>query len=368
MNLSVGIVGLPNVGKSTLFNALLKKQQALAANYPFATIEPNVGIVPVPDEHLITLAEVTKTEEGLQGLPPIKPALVEFVDIAGLVRGASEGAGLGNKFLSHIRQVAIIAHVVRVFEDFDVVREGSIKPEVDYETINTELILADLQTLENSTLRLRSGQEIKGRRQALEKLEENLNKGIPARNIDFGREEREVVNQLFLLSAKPEIIVLNASEQEYVAKNIPTLIKSYSHALGLPGDKFVVTCAKIESELAELSAEEQKQYLEGLGLENSGLERLIQRAYEALGLISFLTAGAKEVRAWTIKKGINAQNAAGEIHTDFIKNFIKSEVVSYDEFISLGGWKNAREKGRSRMEGRDYIMKDGDVVEFKIGR
>lgn len=367
MNLSVGIVGLPNVGKSTLFNALLKKQAALAANYPFATIEPNVGIVPVPDQRLEQLAEVTKEEEGMSTLPPIRPATVEFVDIAGLVKGASEGAGLGNKFLSHIRQVAIIAHVVRAFEDDDVIREGSVDPKSDYETIQTELILADLTTL-SKIKDQKSKIQIKGQKEAAEKLFEALNKGVPAKDVALNQDEQEAAKQFFLLSQKPEIIVLNVPEADYTDAAIPQIIDKYSVLLGIPQNRFVAICAKIEFELAELSIEDQLQYLSDLGLKSSGLERLIQKAYDTLGLQSFLTAGEKEVRAWTIKKGLTAPLAAGEIHTDFIKNFIKAEVVAFDEFVTNQGWKGAREKGKARMEGKDYIMQDGDVVEFKIGR
>ncbi|HVZ66732.1 MAG TPA: redox-regulated ATPase YchF [Patescibacteria group bacterium] len=366
MNLSVGIVGLPNVGKSTLFNALLKKQQALAANYPFATIEPNVGIVPVPDERLEKLAEITKSEEQMANLPPIKPATVEFVDIAGLVKGASEGAGLGNKFLSHIREVKIIAHVVRVFEDKDVIKEGAVDPKSDYETIRYELILSDMQTLQNineKTLRL---EKTKGA--AVEKLKKAFNEGKSVWDASLIDEELDAIKDLNLLSSKDEIIVLNVSESDYSEEKINQVVKQYSELLGLPESKFVVICAKVEAELAELNGEEQAEYLEALGVEKSGLERLIQKAYEKLGLISFLTTGAKEVKAWTINVGSSAPVAAGEIHTDFVKNFIKAEVVSYPLFVELGGWKNARANGKARMEGRDYIMADGDVVEFKIGR
>src|SRR3989344_1953347 len=268
MNLSIGIVGLPNVGKSTLFNALLKKQQALVANYPFATIEPNVGVVPVPDERLEKLAEITKTEEKMSGLPPIKPATVSFIDIAGLVKGANEGAGLGNKFLSHIREVSVIAHVVRAFEDPNVVKEGSVDPLNDYKVVRIELELADLE----------KGGEI---------------------------------------SKKPEIVVLNISEAQYSIDNVQKLCSEYMNLLNLEKDNVVVISAKIEAELAGLSEEEQKEYLSDLGLQESGLERLIQKAYEELGLISFLTTtGHKEVRAWTIRKGLTALEASGEIHTD----------------------------------------------------
>ncbi|MBI2195523.1 MAG: redox-regulated ATPase YchF [Candidatus Levybacteria bacterium] len=319
MNLSVGIVGLPNVGKSTLFNALLKKQQALVANYPFATIEPNVGIVAVPDERLLQLAEITKSEHSMSELPPIKPATVEFVDIAGLVKGASEGAGLGNKFLAHIREVRIIAHVVRAFEDENVVKEGSVDVKSDYETIRIELELSDLEK-----------------------------KGEP-------------------LAKKPEIIVINLAESDYSKSKIDEQILRYSHVLENRTEQIIAISAKIEEELAALSEEEQRQYLLELGLKESGLERLIKKAYQELGLISFLTAGEKEVHAWTIRRGQTALEASGEIHTDFMKKFIKAEVIPFDDFVAAGGWKKARELGKVRLEGRDYIVQDGDVIEFKIG-
>ncbi|MBU3979181.1 redox-regulated ATPase YchF [Patescibacteria group bacterium] len=391
MNLSVGIVGLPNVGKSTLFNALLKKQLALAANYPFATIEPNVGVVAVPDERLRKLAEIVVLESAgpaarlphptssfslraldgapqlaLPAYPPIKPAMIEFVDIAGLVKGASEGAGLGNKFLSHIREVKVICQVVRAFTDEDVVREGSIDPESDYNTIKMELMLADLQTLSKQ----RDSKAVKTdpvKKLAVEKLYKALNQGDAAREVVLTNEEIDSTVDLFLLSNKSEVVVLNVDEKDYSPDGITKIIKKYSEFLKYPEDKFVVICAKIESELSELSEEEQKEYLKGLGLTQSGLERLIEKSYETLGLISFLTAGEKEVRAWTIKKDTSAQIAAGEIHTDFIKKFIKAEVVNYKDFVEVGGWKKAREVGKARQEGRDYIMQDGDVVEFKIG-
>ncbi len=369
----------------------MKKQQALAANYPFATIEPNVGIVPVPDARLKKLAEIVardsssstqndheSSRHGLNNMPPIKPATVEFVDIAGLVKGASEGAGLGNKFLSHIREVKIIAHVVRVFEDADIVKEGSVDPKSDYEVITTELMIADLQTLQKA-LENRKIEPFK--KTTIQKAIDALNNDTPIRNVEFTDEEREAIKDLFLLSGKPEVIVLNVSEQDYTKERIPEIVKDYSSRLRsndknfdasntsapLSASNFVVICAKIESELSELSEDEQKQYLADLGLKESGLERLIQKSYETLGLISFLTAGEKEVRAWTIKKGTNAQYAAGEIHTDFIKKFIKAEVVSYDEYVAAGGIKKARELGKARQEGRDYVVEDGDVIEFKIG-
>src|SRR3989338_284630 len=318
MNLSVGIVGLPNVGKSTLFNALLKKQTAFVANYPFATIEPNVGIVPVPASRLEKLAEITKIEAKMAELPPIIPATVKFVDIAGLVKGASEGAGLGNKFLSHIREVTIIAHVVRVFEDPDVIKEGSVDALNDYKVVRTELELADLE----------KGGEI---------------------------------------AKKPELIVLNVSENEYNPNSIKKITQTYANMLNIQENRIIVISAKIESELAGLSEEEQKEYLKDLGLEFSGLERLIQKAYEELGLISFLTCGEKEVRAWTVRFCSTSLTAAGEIHTDFMKKFIKAEVASFDDFVEFGGWKGSREHGRARLEGREYVVRDGDIIEFKIG-
>jgi len=364
--LECGIVGLPNVGKSTLFNALLKKQQALAANYPFATIEPNIGVVPVPDERLDKLAEITKEEEKMSDLPPIKNALIEFVDIAGLVKGASEGAGLGNKFLSHIREVKIIAHVVRVFEDPDVIKEGAVDPKDDYEVIRAELIIADLQTIEKQ----RESKAVKTdavKKSAVEKLYKGLNEGKSAFEVALTDEERETIKDFFLLSNKPEIIVLNVSEEELTQNHAEQITRKYAELLGLPQERFVVISAKIESELAALSDEEAKEYLKDLGLEKSGLERLIQKAYEELGLISFLTAGEKEVKAWTIEKDLDAQHAAGAIHTDFIKKFIKAEVVAFHDYVESGGRKKAREVGKARLEGKEYIVQDGDVIEFKIG-
>ena len=370
MNLSVGIIGLPNVGKSTLFNALLKKQQAFVANYPFATIEPNVGVVPVPDSRLERLAQITKDGEKMSGLPPIKPATVNFVDIAGLVKGASEGAGLGNKFLSHIREVSIIAHVIRAFANDNIIKEGSVDPKSDYETTNTELILADIESLQKSKIvnvkKTSILSSIDGKKkETIEKIINSLNKGIPVRDMHLSDEEQELLREFFLLSAKPELIVLNIAESDYSESKFGEIYSRYTGISSV--EKMVIVCAKIESELSELSEQEQKEYLNQLGLKESGLERLIQKAYKTLGLISFLTAGEKEVRAWTIRAGSSALRASGEIHTDFMKKFIKAEVVSYDDFASLGGWKGARENGKARLEGRDYIVNDGDVIEFKIG-
>ena len=366
MNLSVGIVGLPNVGKSTLFNALLKKQAALAANYPFATIEPNVGVVAVPDERITTLAEITKNEEGMAELPPLKPAMIEFVDIAGLVKGAHEGEGLGNKFLSHIREVKVIAHVVRAFEDKDVIREGSVGIKEDYETITTELLLADLDTLQKvNDKTLRTDNTLNS---AVTKLKNHMNTGLPARSALLTEVEEAASKQLSLLTSKPELIVLNVTEGDYQEEKFDAIISEYAEAMGMEKENFVVISAKIESELAALGDEDAKEYLKELGVEKSGLERLIQKAYEKLGLMSYLTCGEKEVRAWTVKIGATAVEAAGEIHTDFMDKFIKAEVVSFSDFVDCNGWKGAREKGKAGLQGRDYIMHDGDVVEFKIGR
>lgn len=335
MNLKIGIVGLANVGKSTLFNALLKKQAALAANYPFATIEPNIGVVPVPDARLAKLAEITMAEDKLEKLPPLVPATVEFVDIAGLVKGASEGQGLGNKFLSHIREVDIICHLVRHFPDPNIIHvDGSVDPKRDKETIEMELILADLQTLE------------KQKDKKYDALKSALNEGKMARDVVTDLDD---VRELQLLTMKPVMYVANVAEDQ---------IKTVE---GL------AICAETEAQLAALSEEEQKEYLTSLGLESSGLDRLIKKAYDTLGLISFLTTGAIESRAWTIERGMKAPQAAGVIHTDFEKKFIKADVLAFDDFISLGGWKKARDVGKVRSEGKEYQMQDGDVVEFKVG-
>lgn len=338
-SVKMGLVGLPNVGKSTLFNALLKKQMAYVANFPFATIEPNVGIVPVPDARLQSLAEVTRNEEKMMSLPPQVPATVEFVDIAGLIEGASKGEGLGNKFLSHIRQVDAICFVLRAFSDPDIiwadhraerVKQGVKDPKSDLEILRLELDLADEQTME------------------LHMKKKNANP-----------------DELPLFKRKPFLVVLNIDESDVASSK--QYVERYSKELNLNPDQIVVVCAKVEAELAELSEEEQKEYLKTLGTEQSALDKLIQKAFRTLGLITFLTAGEKEVRAWTINNGITAQEASGVIHTDFMAKFIKADICAFEEFIKAGGWKPAREQGKVRSEGRDYIMKDGDVVEFKIG-
>ena len=365
-SLKVGIVGLPNVGKSTLFNALLKKQQAFVANFPFATIEPNIGVVPVPNEKLGELALATKEAEVMNSLPPEVPATCEFVDIAGLIAGAHKGEGLGNKFLSHIREVDAICHVVRLFTDKDIVKSGSVDPKSDFETIETELKLADLQTLEKQKDPGNTpNKELRLWWDVVTKLKEGLGKGIPAKLIELNDEEKVIAKQLSLLTLKPILVSLNVDEIDLT--NSSKIEEKWAKELEVEKDQVVVISARIESELASLSDEEQIQYLKDLGVSESGLERLIKKAFSTLGLITFLTAGEKEVRAWTIKEGENAQKASGVIHTDFEKKFIKADVCAFDDFISSGGWKKARELGKVRSEGRDYIVKDSDVVEFKIG-
>lgn len=363
MSVSIGIVGLPNVGKSTLFNALLKKQAALAANYPFATIEPNTGIVPVPDTRLNELAKLFLTN----GQPaPIVPATVTFVDIAGLVAGAAKGEGLGNKFLSHIRETSLICHVLRVFEDGEIVRAGAVDPVSDYQTIATELQLADLTTLEKQKAPKGSTDKTeKFRWEVVQKLQTGLNSGLPASQILASEEEREVIKPLFLLTAKPELFIGNVGEDQL--SNTTHLRAELAKKLGKPEDAVVIISAKLESELAALGEEDQKAYLSDLGLTESGFDRLIQAAYKRLGLQSFLTAGEKEVRAWTIPVGATAVEAAGVIHTDFMNKFIKANICSYADFMTCGSWKVAKEQGKMRQEGRDYIMREGDVVEFMIG-
>jgi ribosome-binding ATPase len=354
MNLSIGIVGLANVGKSTLFNALLKKQTAFVANYPFATIEPNIGVVPVPDERLTKLQEITQAEHKMPQVPPIIPATVSFVDIAGLVKGAAAGEGLGNKFLSHIRECDAIAQVVRYFKDTNVIREkSSTDPKSDFEVVNTELILADLETLNKQQEPKRNATKEEGYRwSAVQKFIAALNTGKLAREVQLTEEEAREAKSLQLLTMKPMFIIANVDEDE--------LAKDF-------GPDAISVCAKIESELSELSEEEQTQYLRELGVDESGLEKVIKEGYKILNLISYLTCGEKEVRAWTITKGSTALTAAGVIHTDFMKKFIKAEVVHYEDFVENFGWKGSREHGKALLEGKDYVVQDGDVVEFKIG-
>jgi hypothetical protein len=341
MNLSVGIVGLPNVGKSTLFNALLKKQAALVANYPFATIEPNIGVVEVPDERLAVLAKIVQTEK-------IVPATIEFYDIAGLVKGASKGEGLGNQFLAKIREVKVIIHVVRLFDDPNIVHvHAGIDPKNDIETVEAELMLADLATLEKQP---------KGAPAIFTVVKNRLNQGQPVRNQTLTEAEREALKPLGLLTLKPVIYVFNLAENQL--RQPPDLPYRPSLFLG----------AKLEAEMAAFSPTEQREILSQYGLTETGLNRLIKTAYDTLGLISFLTAGKLEARAWTIARNTPARQAAGVIHTDFINNFIGADVVEYADFVKAGGWVKAREQGLVKTVGRDYCLADGQVVEFKIGR
>lgn len=355
MALSVGIVGLPNAGKSTLFNALLSRQIANVAPYPFCTIEPNIGVVEVPDERLTVLAKIVNTQK-------IVPAVVEFKDIAGLVAGASKGEGLGNKFLSHIRECQATVHILRAFADPNVTREGTLNPQADFEIVKTELCLADLQTLEKQqeTNPAVATNDDRKKWATVLKLREALAQGIEARNLNLEEEEGEIIKPFSLLTAKPALFVLNIDEKDVGLNN-----KALGEKFGLVEDeKIIPICAKIEMELVDLTPEERKDYLKEFELTESGLEKLIRKGYEVLGLQTFLTAGEKEVRAWTIKKGAKAPQAAGAIHTDFEKGFIKAKICSFEDFVKLGGWKGVAEAGKVRMEGKDYFMAEGDVVEF----
>lgn len=371
----MGIVGLPNVGKSTLFNALLKKQQALAANYPFATVEPNTGVVPVPDARLQVLAEVVAASSGVIAesvgskerltytqLPPIVPATVTFLDIAGIVAGAHKGEGLGNQFLAYIREVDTIAFVVRAFSDPDVVETGSGDFGEDLVTVKTELIMKDMEAVEAQKDKLKGNNKDEKLEAVYKKIMSGFDKGQMVRDI-LDLKELELVEDLHLLTVKPVIYVVNVGEEQI--KSVESRV--YAERLGVSIKDVVLISAKMEAEVAALSEQEQGEYLAEYGLEHTGLERLIRTAYFKLRLVSFLTAGEKEVRAWTVIEGATAREAASVIHTDFGRNFIKADVISYDKFVECGGWKRARELGTVRSEGRDYLMKDGDVVEFKVG-
>ncbi len=365
MTLKAGIVGLPNVGKSTLFNAITKKQDALAANYPFATIEPNVGVVTVPDKRLDKLNEMYQPKK-------LVPTTFEFTDIAGLVKGASTGEGLGNKFLSHIREVDAIVEVVRCFEDGEITHvEGTIDPIRDIEIINTELILADLEIVENRISKIEKKAETTKDKQsllelnALRKSKEALESGTALRNLEYTTDELNCLSGFNFITLKKIIYAANVNEEDAIAggNNFTKQVEEYANK---EGSKVIIMCAKLESELTDYTEEERVTFMEDLGLNASGLDLLIKATYELLGLKTFFTSGADECRAWTFKTGMKAPECAGIIHTDFQKGFIKAEVMSYEDLEKLGSEKAVQEAGKLRLEGKDYIMQDGDICYFRF--
>ena len=360
--MKLGIVGLPNVGKSTLFNAITNAG-AQSANYAFCTIEPNVGVVAVPDKRLDKLAEMYHPQK-------LTPATIEFVDIAGLVKGASKGEGLGNKFLSHIREVDAIIHVVRCFDDDDIIHvEGSVDPQRDIETINLELILSDIEILDRridrSKKAMKGDKSLQAEVEFFERLRKELENGVNARAVEMTDEEKEMLSTVALLSSKPVIYACNMSENDFansIAEN--ARYKAVCQIAAAEGAEVLPICAELEAQIASLSKEEKEMFLADLGIEQGGLDLLIQRSYHLLGLISYLTAGEPEVRAWTITKGTKAPQAAGKIHSDFERGFIRAEVISFDDLMACGTMQAAKEKGKIRSEGKDYLVQDGDLMNF----